>query len=119
MDALDEVNYKPAAQDRDHNQNALKQVRRALEQSLLPRTDRRTADFWKRVVANLETSEASQVDRGSRDPKSLNRRDRAMGENLVWLAKERYAGKKIIVWAASAHLMRSISCDRSRSRAGR
>jgi erythromycin esterase len=30
-------------------------------------------------------------------------RDTRMGENLVWLLRERYAGKKLIVWAATMH----------------
>jgi erythromycin esterase len=42
-----------------------------------------------------------------RDPrgtgKAGNVRDQRMGENLVWLARERYPGKKLIVWAATMH----------------
>ncbi len=37
-----------------------------------------------------------------------NIRDRQMGENLVWLMKNKYPGKKIIVWAASFHNGRNI-----------
>jgi erythromycin esterase len=37
------------------------------------------------------------------DPKGFAVRDRLMGENLAWLAKHPFAGRKIIVWAASFH----------------
>jgi erythromycin esterase len=33
-------------------------------------------------------------------------RDHQMGEHLIWLANERYPGRKIIAWAATAHVMR-------------
>ena len=46
-----------------------------------------------------------------------NGRDRQMAENLIWLAKERYPDRKIIVWAASFHIMRkSPSIDTSESK---
>jgi len=40
---------------------------------------------------------------------SVNPRDKRMAENLVWLAQGPYKNKKIIVWAASFHLMRNPS----------
>jgi erythromycin esterase len=39
--------------------------------------------------------------------KSGSLRDAQMARNLVWLAKEKYPNRKIIVWAASFHLMRN------------
>lgn len=36
----------------------------------------------------------------------LNLRDMQMAKNLVWLAREAYPKRKIIVWAAAYHLMR-------------
>jgi erythromycin esterase len=38
-----------------------------------------------------------------------NFRDIKMGENLLWLAKTRYAGRKIIVWAATSHSARNLT----------
>jgi erythromycin esterase len=35
-------------------------------------------------------------------------RDAQMGRNLVWLANVWYPGRKIIVWAASAHIARDV-----------
>lgn len=37
----------------------------------------------------------------------LNIRNKAMGENLAWLAKVYYPDRKIMVWAASSHLSRN------------
>jgi len=39
-------------------------------------------------------------------PGSMNVRDRQMADNLRWLAGERFAGRKIIVWAATSHIIR-------------
>ena len=64
--------------------------------------------FWTRVARNLNTLydmleilAAGKLAKASDN----NSRDRAMGETLVWLANERYRGRKIIVWAASFHNM--------------
>ena len=35
-------------------------------------------------------------------------RDQQMGDNLLWLARELYPDKKIIVWAASTHIARKL-----------
>lgn len=34
-------------------------------------------------------------------------RDRIMADNLVWLLEDLYPGKKVIVWAATAHFLRN------------
>ena len=61
-------------------------------------------DNWlvfQKMMENLtaEGHEASVTDN--------NMRDQSMGDNLVWLANHRYPDRKIIVWAASAHIMRN------------
>jgi|GEM_PF-1504143 len=45
---------------------------------------------------------------GFGDPREDERcfRDVQMGEHLLWLANERYPDRKIIAWAATAHVMR-------------
>jgi erythromycin esterase len=40
-------------------------------------------------------------------PAIMNLRDAQMAENLLWLARERYAGRKIVVWAATSHASRN------------
>jgi erythromycin esterase len=42
------------------------------------------------------------------DPENFAVRDRVMGEHLAWLARHRFAGRKIIVWAASFHGAREV-----------
>lgn len=42
------------------------------------------------------------------DPETYAVRDRLMGEHLAWLARHRFAGRKIIVWAASFHSAREV-----------
>lgn len=41
--------------------------------------------------------------------KRFNARDAAMGDNLLWLIEERYPKRKIIVWAATMHVVRKAS----------
>lgn len=36
----------------------------------------------------------------------MNQRDAAMAENVIWLASERYKGKKIIIWTHNFHALR-------------
>jgi erythromycin esterase len=40
-------------------------------------------------------------------PAIMNIRDAQMADNLLWLARERYAGRKIVVWAATSHASRN------------
>lgn len=67
----------------------------------------RTLDNWEkgaRFVAMLlakEKTKESQIE-------LANFRDIAMGENLVWLANQRYPGKRILTWAAGRHLAHSL-----------
>ena len=70
--------------------------------------------FWKQYCESL----AGQVDqmwesRTRGDYAALRRsnclRDAQMAKNLVWLARQAYPQKKIVVWTASYHLMRNPS----------
>lgn len=36
-------------------------------------------------------------------------RDTQMADNLLWLVRERYAGRKIVVWAATSHTARHLA----------
>ncbi len=65
----------------------------------------RETEFMRRVLKNVLTLSVMQREQGKTGPEATNRRDAAMADNLVWLANEYYAGRKIIVWAASFHLM--------------
>jgi len=46
------------------------------------------------------------VDFANPVPAVMNRRDAQMAENLLWLAGNRYRGRKIVVWAATSHASR-------------
>jgi hypothetical protein len=67
--------------------------------------------FWRQYAASLLV-QAQQALRpgGAPDIEALKqgsaRRDAQMARNLIWLAREAYPNRKIIVWAASAHVMR-------------
>jgi erythromycin esterase len=64
----------------------------------------REVRFMERVLANMRTNEVNVKDRAARSD-VWNRRDSLMADNLSWLIKEGYPGRKIIVWAHNAHLM--------------
>lgn len=68
---------------------------------------------WLRLLRNCSTEfqliwHAHERKNGKRiSPLVLHSRDREMANNLLWLANVRYPGKKIVVWAASGHVMRN------------
>jgi len=69
-------------------------------------------DFWiqclKSVASCLKMSWRINVE--SRDKAVMdwvfNLRDRQMGDNLIWLARRAYPGRKIVVWSAVGHISR-------------
>ena len=75
--------------------------------------NRTDTDFWRQVLTNSLRSYADMTwgDREhgfeDRDWVSFNMRDRQNADNLLWLADHKYRGRKIIVWGATAHLMRN------------
>jgi erythromycin esterase len=74
----------------------------------------REIDFAERVLGNLSALDEMGREVPRKKPSDTNLRDRRMGENLVWLLDRYYPGRKVIVWAASFHLMRNaptIRCE--------
>lgn len=69
------------------------------------------APFWRQLIKSTKAqAEVHFWLPRSQDEFKLtdnNRRDTAMGDNLVWLARDAYPGRKIIVWAATLHNMRN------------
>lgn len=63
--------------------------------------------FMRRTLINV-AEYAVQRSEPIKGPKDVNGRDKAMGENLAWLASEYYKGRKVMVWAASFHNARNI-----------
>jgi erythromycin esterase len=64
--------------------NTRRYVENVLDQAALRAREDATDEEWERVAGV---------------------RDRVMGRNLVWLARELYPDRKIVVWAATGHLL--------------
>lgn len=71
--------------------------------------DRPRALFWKQNIRSMRAEAASIVGVSDTSFRARsNARDAQMADNLLWLARTRYPGRKIIVWAASFHNMLSV-----------
>jgi len=65
--------------------------------------------YWQRVLENLRVfAEVEWHTKLTDNAESSAMRDRQMGKTLVWLARERYPKRKIIVWAATFHNARNV-----------
>ena len=68
--------------------------------------------FWRQYLAslreNIDQTWRTDPENFTKDVAVFAMRDRQMGKNLVWLAKERYPNRKIIVWAATFHNARNL-----------
>lgn len=67
----------------------------------------RETAFAARALGNLLVFDESLRQTRTNTPADTNTRDIRMGDNVAWLADEYYRGRKIILWAASFHLMRN------------
>lgn len=66
--------------------------------------------YWARVLESLVSHARSRF-RPRRQPPSLESiemRDRQMARNLEWLVRERFPGRRIIVWSATLHAARNL-----------
>jgi len=69
-------------------------------------------EYWKHVMEGVKVSYNSDLTSkyekvNLNDAEILNARDVQMGKNLVWLAKNKYKNRKIIVWASNFHCFRN------------
>jgi erythromycin esterase len=64
----------------------------------------REASFWRQVLANVAQHARRRL--GLLGQPGTAPRDRQMAENLIWMAKDYYPGRKIIVWCHSGHAIR-------------
>ena len=68
--------------------------------------------FWKQVLESVRTFGEQEM--RTPYPDSVGKvevftmRDLQMGDNLLWLAREKYPKRKIIVWAATGHNARNV-----------
>lgn len=83
---------------------------RAKADEITKSVDARSLELFVRCLENLALqSEFRLLMQTNGDPiQTSNLRDQRMGENLVWLANERYAGKKIVVWSANGHCAHDV-----------
>lgn len=65
--------------------------------------------FWQRVLVNMVQYASGPVLRILAESEQKDARDRQMAENVIWMAKEYYPDRKIIVWCHSGHAMRAPS----------
>jgi erythromycin esterase-like protein len=94
----------PPAAEQERFRARLRELRQEIEKRAGPPRDR-DAQFWLQMMESIEgnaDTEWTSLDRGKLV------RDEQMGRNLVWLARERYPDKKIIVWAATFHNARNL-----------
>lgn len=99
----------PPADDRTAIEAALTTLRDALTPERFPTVPERDRAFWRQMIASMPALLTMLANAGRTDillPEMFNPRDEQGGETMVWLARERYAGRKIIVWAASMHCVR-------------
>lgn len=75
------------------------------------RDDARTLASWAQVSRSL-AEHIENVWLGATEswdsPSYNERRDQQMARNLTWLARERFPGRKIIVWAHNGHVLRHV-----------
>ena len=100
----------PQGEARTAADAALTSLRDSLTPERFAAVDERDRAFWRQMLKSLPAfvgMMAATEKQGAPLVEQFNPRDEQGGDTLVWLARERYAGRKIIVWAASMHCVRS------------
>ena len=92
---------KPTAADTLVLNNALRAILAELKgKAALPATRPQEQLFWQQFCRSSLAEIAKKFSKSAEQV-----RDRQMGDNLVFLQRELYSGRKIMVWAASSHLV--------------
>jgi len=65
--------------------------------------------FWHQLLKSMKSQAQCHFQVDPRTFAEMSRRDMQMGENIVWLAREAYPRRKIIVWAATFHNARNLN----------
>jgi erythromycin esterase len=112
--------YQPGPEQRERFRAAAGRAIDGLARSPRRGAFAREEAFWDRALRNLLVREEQIKGLFEEGKFKLtvaegNLRDRAMAENLVWLARKYYPKEKIILWAASYHLVRNQGAIDTRS----
>jgi len=109
LEAMSEVRYRTGKQARPDSAMKVRFV-----ESLERTADKirsieptREVMFWQRVLVNMVHYARGPVLRILEESGLYPDRERQMAENLIWMAKEYYPDRKIIVWCHNAHAMRA------------
>jgi len=88
-------------------QQAFTRILDAFAAEIRKRPASREAAFWLQVIESEKSNAEMSWKLAGDDRAAKNLRDEQMARNLLWLARERYPGKKIVVWTATYHAMRN------------
>src|SRR5262245_10330290 len=97
--------WGPSAAERDFIMAALDQLA-----AMIVSRPGAEAALWRQILKSMKvyTEFRHHMDPDSATVADIARRDAGMGDNMVWLAREAFAGRKIIVWAATYHNVRNL-----------
>ena len=103
---------KPPAKLTQKQIDSFAVCRKALIEAEVPASANATEwEFWKQFLESAREYAKAQRPLDSKTYESsiayTNIRDPQMGRNLAWLARKAHPNSKIIVWAASMHIMRN------------
>lgn len=108
VESLMEEKDPPLEVRRERQRKALAAFVTAVD-SLKPDKDHPAAElaWWKQVARSLAGQAECFWVSDKKGKEGINARDAQMAKNLVWLARDAYPKRRIIVWAASFHNMRN------------
>lgn len=68
-------------------------------------------EYWSRVLRNVASHARFRLGPPGTPPtlEAIQARDRQMAENLSWLARRRFPGRRVVVWSATLHAARNLS----------
>jgi erythromycin esterase len=98
------IKWQPSAEDRSLVLSTLD-----ILTERIATTEGGRAAFWRQLFKSVRAFTQLRFQfKGDVTPADTNVRDAAMADNLLWLAREAYSGRKIIVWAATFHNVRNL-----------
>lgn len=99
--------YRPVAEEREKRLALLRTITNGIRKA--GREPSREDRFYLRVLENIAAFDQQRWLTPSvpTPVEADNFRDRAMAENVLWLANEWYPKEKIIVWSANLHVLRN------------